>query len=218
MVKGPGHPEPPEPPEPPAPEYDPLVVGDPVATGEPVVGETLTCSEPSVEGGSGDVLIQYYWQDANNKRVFDMGSTHEILITDVLRTMQCMVAVSDVKTGEAKTVYSNSLGPVLAPVIGNITLKVEGNPYDFDNGDVIDALNGEDFLMQVITDGDPGVSYTWEVRQGQARLSPSGSTCIATMQSEPPQGVQVQCNLINNNAPDSPKSARFAFFVGNAVS
>ena len=108
--------------------------------------------------------------------------------------------------------------PPTPPVIGNITSKVEGNPYDFDNGGVIDALNGEDFLMQVITDGDPGVSYTWNVRQGQARLSPSGSTCIATMQSEPPQGVQVQCDLINNNASDSPKSTRFAFFVGNAVS
>ena len=106
--------------------------------------------------------------------------------------------------------------PPTPPVIGNITSKVEGSPYDFDNGGVIDALNGEDFLMQVITDGDPGVSYTWNVRQGQARLSPSGSTCIATMQSEPPQGVQVQCDLINNNASDSPKSTRFAFFVGGS--
>ena len=215
MVKGPGHPEPPEPP---VPEYDPLVVGDPVITGEPLVGETLNCSEPSVEGGSGDVQINYYWRDANNGSPFDMGSTHEVLSTDVLRTMQCMVAVSDIKTVETKTVYSNSLGPVVAPVIGNITSKVEGNLYDFDNGGVIDALNGEDYIMQVITDGDPGVSYTWNVRQGQARLSPSGSTCIATMQSESPQGVQVQCDLVNNNASDSPKSTRFAFFVGDAVS
>ena len=37
-------------PDPPEPEYEPLVVGNPTVTGQAIVGYTLSCSDPSIEG------------------------------------------------------------------------------------------------------------------------------------------------------------------------
>ena len=43
----------PEPGPGPGPEYGDLSMSNPVVTGSAVVGETLTCAEPTVTGGSG---------------------------------------------------------------------------------------------------------------------------------------------------------------------
>ena len=98
--------------EPPEEGLSPLVVGKPVLTGEPVVGQTLICSEPSIEGGSGDLTINYYWQDVNSKSVLYMGATQVVREVDVSRTECCQVYVADNQTGEKTTVVSNAVGPI----------------------------------------------------------------------------------------------------------
>ena len=75
--------------------YEKLIVSAPVVTAEPIVGYTLSCSEPTITGGSGEVQVAYYWQDANNNRVLYMGSTQQVKEVDIGRDIQCQVVVTD---------------------------------------------------------------------------------------------------------------------------
>ena len=200
--------------------YDPLVVGDPVVTGNPLVGNTLSCSEPSVDGGSGDYQIDYFWVDESNAIVWEadyMGNTTTVVAYDIDKNMKCLVQVTDKgwAGGESVTVSSNSVGPVRAPVIGNVTVEVDSSPYTPGVDEMIATRNGEEHIIAIASrSGDPGVAYSWEVRQGQARLTSNKGTCIVQIESVAPQGVQVQCNMTNVHASDNPQSFRIGFFVG----
>ena len=194
-----------------------LVVSTPVVTGEPMVGQTLTCSEPTVSGGIGPYQFDYFWVDESNVIVWDntyMGNTTMVVAYDIDKNMKCLVQVTDkgYAKGESITVTSNSVGPVRAPLIGDLTTSVDGSAYT--EGEVVDTMNGIEHICLIERTGDPGVTYEWTVRQGQARLSPASGSCIVNIQSAPPMGVQVQCSLRNDNASDNPKSFRFGFYVG----
>ena len=194
-----------------------MAVTAPSVSGEALVGQTLTCSEPVVTGGIGPYQFDYFWVDESNAIVWEadyMGNTTKVVAYDIGKNMKCLVVVTDKgwSGGESITVSSNSVGPVRAPLIGDLTASVDGNEYT--EGEVVDAMNGSEHICLLERTGDPGVTYEWTVRQGQARLSPASGSCIVNIQSEPPQGVQVQCSLRNNDASDNPKSFRFGFYVG----
>ena len=196
-----------------------MAVTAPSVSGEALVGQTLTCSEPVVTGGIGPYQFDYFWVDETNVIVFEnayMGNTTKVVAYDIGKHMKCLVQVTDKgwSGGESITVASNSVGPVRAPLIGDLTTKVDGQPYDWEEGMFIETMNGAEHLVLIERDGDPGVSYTWTVKQGQARLTPSSGSCIVIIQSVPPQGVQIQCDLKNKDASDNPKTVRFPFFVG----
>ena len=194
-----------------------MAVTAPSVSGEALVGQTLTCSEPVVTGGIGPYQFDYFWVDETNAMVWDdtyMGNTTTVVAYDIGKNMKCLVQVTDKgwSKGESITVASNSVGPVRAPLIGDLTASVDGSAYA--EGDVVDVMNGSEHICLIERTGDPGVTYEWTVRQGQARLSPASGSCIVNIQSDPPQGVQVQCSLRNDNASDNPKSFRFGFYVG----
>ena len=197
-----------------------MAVTAPSVSGEALVGQTLTCSEPVVTGGIGPFDFAYFWVDETNVMIWEdtyMGNTTKVVAYDIGKNMKCLVQVTDKgwSGGESITVASNSVGPVRAPLIGDLTTKVDGQAYDWNGGDVIETMNGAEHLMLVERNGDPGVSYTWTVKQGQARLTPSSGSCIMIVQSDPPQGLQIQCDLKNKDASDNPKSLRFSFYVGD---
>ena len=200
--------------------YDPLVVGDPVVTGDPIVGSTLSCSEPSIDGGSGDYQCDYFWVDESNAIIWEaqyMGNTTTVVAYDIDKNMKCLVQVTDKgwSGGESVTVSSNSVGPVRAPVIGDVTVEVDSSPYTPGVDEMITTRNGEEHVIAIASrSGDPGVAYSWDVRQGQARLTSNKGTCIVQIESVAPQGVQVQCNMTNVHASDNPQSFRIGFFVG----
>ena len=191
-----------------------LVVSTPVVTGEPMVGKTLTCSEPTVSGGVGPYQIDYFWVDESNAIIWEagyMGNTTIVVAYDIGKMMKCMVQVTDkgYAKGESVTVVSNSVGPITEPEIGNVTATVDGNTYD-PMGDPITTLNGTEHVLLVQNDGDPVDSVSWTVKQGQVRLTPSGNSCIAMIQSAPPAGIQIQCDLRQTS---NAESLRFAFYV-----
>ena len=92
----------------------------PVATGEPTVGETLTCAEPEVTGGSdGPFQIGYYWVDETNAMIWERQyQSQEMVLTEdqIGKTYKCLVTVTDkgFEGGETVTVESNEIGPVVA--------------------------------------------------------------------------------------------------------
>ena len=161
-------------PDPPAPEYEPLVVGDPTVTGQAIVGYTLSCSQPSIEGGSGDVTINYYWQDAANKRVLYMGETHAVTAADIGRTICCQVYVADNQTGESTTVVSNSVGPVNRPVLPEFDVWVNGELHEDPTADVGVEPNGTlviEVRQMPVSNAPADLTYEWKIRNGTGRLS-----------------------------------------------
>ena len=102
------------------PVVAPLVVATPVATGEPTVGETLTCAEPAISGGSdGPFQIGYYWVDETNAMIWERQyQNQEMVLTEdqIGKTYKCLVTVTDkgFEGGETVTVESNEIGPVVA--------------------------------------------------------------------------------------------------------
>ena len=193
--------------------YDPLVVGDPVATGEPYVGYTLSCSEPSVEGGSGDVQFDYYWVDAATKAiVFEstyMGNTTKIIDYDLGKTMYCLVVVTDKVTGESVSKESNSKGPINRPVLPEFDAYVNSELHDDPSADVGVGVGGQVVLevrQQAVSNPALDTTYLWSIRTGTGRLSgdTSATGIIYIAPDSAPGGAVVQCKVesrdANNNA------------------
>ena len=170
-------------PDPPEPEYEPLVVGNPTVTGQAIVGYTLSCSDPSIEGGSGDVTVNYYWQDANSKgRQLYMGQVNSRLVkaADIGRTICCQVYVADNQTGENFTVISNSVGPVNRPVLPEFDVWVNGELHERLTADVGVEPNGTvviEVRQMPVSNAPADLTYEWKIRNGTGRLSGETLTC-----------------------------------------
>ena len=116
-----------------------LVISTPVATGDGYVGQTLTCSEPTVSGGVGPYQIDYFWVDETNAMIWEstyMGATTTLTMSELGKQMKCLVTVTDkgYAKGESTTVESNSIGPIKQPSMGQPRPNIDGEIYD-PNGD-----------------------------------------------------------------------------------
>ena len=185
--------------------YDPLVVGTPVVTGDPFVGYTLTCSEPSIEGGSGSTQVNYYWQDSNNQRVLYMGSTQVVSEVDIGRSVQCQVAVFDTVTGDSVTVTSNAVGPINRPVLPEFDAYVNSELHDDPSADVGVGISGQVVLevrQQAVSNPALDITYAWSIRTGTGRLSgdTSATGIIYIAPDSAPGGAVVQCKVESRDA------------------
>ena len=196
-----------------------LVMSTPIATGEPLVGETLTAATPTVQGGLEPYQISYWWTNVDTgAAIWENRYMRETLVLteeDDGITYCCAVTVSSADN-QSVTECTNTLGPVLIPLLGTLTATVDGAAYDHLNPPTLTTGNASVHQLAVSIGGNAlRESYSWEVRQGQARLTPSGATCTVVMESDPPMGVQVQCTIRDDNASDSPLSYRTLFYVSD---
>ena len=192
-----------------------MAVTAPNVSGEPFVGQTLTCSEPAVTGGIGPYQFDYFWVDDTNAMIFEdtyMGSSTVVVAYDIGKNMKCLVQVTDKgwSHGESITVASNSVGPVQAQPIGDITATVMGTPYDLAAGMAFSCSIQTEFPIAVQISGGASVTYNWSVRGDKTVLFSdpiSASTDIAIIS----EGVvTVQCNI---QSTDESKSAAIQFFA-----
>lgn len=196
-----------------------LTVSTPVASGDPIVGELLTCAVPTVSGALEPYTISYMWTNAETHSiVFEqkyLQRTLALTEEDDGISYYCQVTVASADS-QTKNVASNTLGPVLTPLLGTLTASVDGNPYDHVAAPSLTTNNSASHILAVTLGGNSiRATYAWEVRMGAARLTPSGNTCVAVMDSDPPQGVQIQCNIRDDNASDSPQNYRTMFYVSD---
>ena len=202
--------------------YDPLVVGDPVATGEPYVGYTLSCSEPSVEGGSGDVQIDYFWVDASTKAIIwesnYMGNTTKIIDYDLGKTMYCLVVVTDKVTGDSVNKESNHKGPINRPTLPEFEAYANDDLYDDPNHQIGVEVNGT-----VVCEVRPGtvaapaldMTYLWRIRNGTGRLQGdvNSASVIYSAPDSAPAGALVQCTATSNDAADQATAAEITILI-----
>ena len=198
--------------------YEKLVVSAPVLTGEPLVGYTLTCPEPTITGGSGEVQVAYYWQDANNSRVLYMGSTQQVKDVDIGRTIQCQVVVTDAKADEVVTVVSNSVGPINRPALTEFDVWVNGELHEDPSADVGVAPGGQVMLEvrpQPSATAPADVVYKWALRTGTGRLSGDENSrgIVYIAPEEPPAGAVVTCTAMSTDADDSAYAAEVTILV-----
>ena len=202
----------------PGPELEPLVVGDVTVTGQPLVGYTLSCSAPDIQGGSGDVTVNYYWQDAENKRVLYMGNTHVVAAVDIPRTICCTVYVADNQTGENATVVSNGVGPVARPTLPGHDVWIDGQLAVDPSADVGVAPSGV-LVLEVrpkpTADAPADLQYSWNLRTGTGRLSgDENSTGIMYLAPDAaPAGALVTCTVTSEDAADNGYAAEVTILV-----
>ena len=198
-----------------------MVVGDPVATGEPFVGYVLTCSEPTVTGGSNDCQFDYFWVDESNAMVWEntyMSNTCKVIDFDLGKKMKCLVTVTDKVTGENTTVASNELGPINRPTLADFDTWVDSELHDDPDADVGVAINGSVVLevrMQPVSHPPLDVTYQWSIRNGTGRLSgdENATGIIYLAPDSAPAGAQVQCKVESRDANDNAFAADVTILV-----
>ena len=200
-----------------------LVISTPVATGDGYVGQTLSCSEPTVSGGVGPYQLDYFWVDESNAMVWEstyMGATTTLTMTELGKSMKCLVTVTDkgYTNGESTTVESNSIGPIKQPSMGQPRPYLDDEIYDPNAGQPDGVREEQAIELRIDLPnnefGQP--AWTWEVRQGSARLAPNGSYCVAFNETAMGNPLAVQVDMIDNNCSDSPHSIRYTMFVTTA--
>jgi len=202
--------------------YDPLVVGDPVVTGDAFVGYTLTCSEPTITGGSGDVQIVYSWIDANSKagEASYSGNTAKIIDYDLGKTMYCIVLVTDQVTGDTAQVESNHVGPINRPVIPEYEVYVNSELYD-DPDQQIGVLPDGSVVCEVrpetVSNPPLDLAYEWKIRTGTGRLSGdvTATGIIYLAPDAAPAGAALNCTVSSRDAADNAFAAEITILVSD---
>jgi len=202
--------------------YDELVVGDPVATGDPFVGYTLTCSEPTITGGSGSVQVDYYWVDAATKAIVweaqYMSNTTKIIDYDLGKTMYCMVIVTDQVTGDSITKESNQKGPINRPALPEYEVYVNSELYD-DPSKQIGVLPDGSVVCEVrpetVSNPPLDLAYEWKIRTGTGRLSGdvNGTGIIYLAPDSAPAGAALNCTVTSRDAADTAFAAEITVLV-----
>ena len=194
----------------------PLVVGDPVVTGEPIVGYTLFCSEPTVEGGSGNPQFVYSWIDANSKagEASYQGNTAKVIDYDLGKTMYCIVSVTDAVTGETKQVESNHVGPINRPTIPEFTAKVDGEVWD-DPEAVHGMVGGESTVLEVSPELSGNLpldlAYEWKLRAesgGRFTGDVNSTTIVYTAPAGEQGTANISCTASSRDANDTAFAAQ----------
>ena len=199
----------------------PLSVGSVTATGKPFVGYTLSCSAPTVTGGSGTIQTDYFWVDETNAMVWDaayMSNAYTVTDADLGRTMKCIVTVTDKVTNESIPVMSNEMGPINRPIIPEYECFVDSNLYDDPSLQIGVAVNGS-VVMEVkpetVSNPALDLSYRWQVRSGTGRLSgdENSTGIIYIAPDSAPAGALVTCTVSSNNAADNAQAAEVTIII-----
>ena len=183
-----------------------LNVGTATVSGTAFAGETITCSAPSVSGGQQPYTTSYSWSNGAE------GQSIQLQVADVGNTLTCSVNVHDAAGNNKTFTATGSIGPVGQYTIGTLEPSYEGETYDPNDPPTISE--SASFIVWVTQDGtSPNIAYDWEVRSGQARLTPDGGVCTVVNQSAAPGQLSIQVNARDSFANPTGESFRFQFAV-----
>ena len=195
----------------------PLVVGTPVASGLPFVGETITCSQPTVSGGVAPYTYIYTWKvvQAPAEGAWSTGSAVVVPKGVVGKTGFCEVTVEDA-FGTTEIVSSNPLGPVEYREFGDISVTVNDLAYDTAVAPLLTILMNDPLPAVVSITGDATPTYTWGAR-AEYPLMVGTQGAASTVLTFPSEGnAVVTCDLRDPNTEEVTTSIIINFFVVDA--
>jgi len=187
----------------------PLEAGSVTVTGEGLVGYTLSCSAPTVSGGSGNHQIAYFWVDANSKADLNAKQSNTTTVTDydLDKVMYCLVTVTDDSTGESIQVESNRIGPIARPVLPAFDCYIDGALWDGSSevGVAISGSVGLELKLQSASNPPLDIAYSWSIRNGTGQLSgdTSSSSITYVAPDAAPAGATVVGKVESLNAADN---------------
>lgn len=188
------------------PQQHILNVGSIMITGERKSGETIECDQPTASGGSMPYTTTFTWSNGAT------GKTYKLQNSDVGNDITCTAKVID-GDGNEKSVTSNSMGPIVQYTLGTVNATINGVPWS--QGDATEEVDVDsDALLSLGMSGNsPNIAYTWEIRNGAARLSDQGGGANMVIFSST-GFVSIQGNALEPYASDSTgASCRFEFMV-----
>lgn len=191
--------------------YTPLSVSTPVASGLPYVGETITCTTPTVTGGNGQNQIDYFWVDETNAIIFEtpyMSQTTIVTSYDVGKLMKCLVAVTS-GDGQSVTVESNQLGPMEYYTIGTLSVTNTTTNTPLTESEIEEILKGATANYAATYTGNLPASkaaWQWSVRSGGTTISGPNNQASATFEiaNEFPSASTVSVALVSTASQDAP--------------
>ena len=197
------------------------MVGPITVTGEPYVGYTLRCSEPTIEGGSGNAQISYFWVDANSKTSDEGGYQGNTAVAgeyDLGKVMYCIASVHDTTTDETVQVESNHVGPINRPIVPDFDVWVDSTLHE-DPSEQIGVLPNGSVICEVRAEpvSNPAVdmTYKWSIRSGTGRLQGDDNTplIIYSAPANAPAGALVTCTVQSIHANDQVTAAEVTILV-----
>jgi len=209
----------------PSPDPDPfdeLVVGDPTITGLPFVGETITCSEPTVSGGIAPYTYTYAWKvggqpGASNEASAIWAIGAQVVIPPQVAGLSgyCDVTVVD-DVGQIVTVSSNTLGPIEYREFGDITVTINDIEYDHTVAPALSILMNDPMPVVVSITGDATPTYLWEGRANYPVMV--SSQTASTVLTFPEEGMAtVTCTITDSSTEEFNTSVIINFLVVDAL-
>tara|TARA_Y100000768_G_C23945357_1_gene667296 strand:- start:273 stop:1361 length:1089 start_codon:yes stop_codon:yes gene_type:complete len=183
--------------------YPALSATTPTATGLPYVGETLTCSTPTVTGGLTPYQLDYFWVDESNAIIWEtpyMGQSTTVVDYDLGKNMKALVMVTSADN-QSITVESNSIGPIEEYSMGELSVvNATQSNAPVENGEVENIINGATVIYAGSISGNLPSSrqqWVWNVRSGGAHIvGPNDQDSVKIqLPSEYPGAVQMSCGV-----------------------
>jgi hypothetical protein len=190
--------------------YTPLSVSTPVASGLPYVGETITCTTPTVTGGDGSYQIDYFWVDETNAMIWEvpyMSQTTVVTSYDVGKLMKCLVTVTS-GDGQSTMVASNELGPMEYYTIGTLSVTNTTTNTPLTEAQIEEILKGATANYTATYTGNLPASkalWQWSVRNGACTISGPNNQASATVEvaNEFPSASSLSVAIQSSAAEDS---------------
>ena len=188
------------------------------------VGETVFAETAGYTGGLTDTTT-YRWRiqtrdsadgswingSWTNYTIAGEGVSFPLTATGQIR-FQCQARDTGVDPVEQINSFAG-VKDVGQRTIGTVVYTVDTVPIAVD--EPIATMQYQEHVIVMQPDGDvANPEFVFDLRSGQARLTPAGNSCIVITQGVPPGSVQIQCSVKDVNTVDQQVGQRLVFVIG----
>ena len=190
-------------------------------------GQTVYCNVANFSGGSDETIYRWRlqqregpddgWVNSSWTNYSDHALEISVVCPEGQIRIHCQARDGSVDPVDQVNSFS-VLQAVKIPSMGQPRPSIDGEAYD-PNAEQPHGVREEQAIELSIDlpNNDGGQpTWSWNVRQGSARLSPNGPYCVAFNETEMGSPLGVQVDMIDNNCSDSPHSIRYTMFVTTA--
>jgi hypothetical protein len=215
-------------PDPPEPEREPIAVVESTAWkagNNYTKDQTVYFNTASFSGGAEGTVYRYRMQkradaDAGWSNFSWKNYSGEVIeinntCPEGQMRMQCQARDDSVDPVDQVNSFT-SIQTVTTPTMLPIEITADGAAYD-PATETLEGSAGDSLLLGAVpaADGLVPLTYSWTVRSGSARLTPTKGSCVVILQSAETELVSVQVDINDSSlaCADTPQSVRFGIMA-----